>query len=470
MTTAAMDDSSHMSFHVLDTVAPVLAPRVGKLAIAGRRTLSTPHYISLTSRGTVPHITHDVMRDHTGINGLYAGLEDFIEKKPPAPLYKTPVTEQESPLKKFICVPENMPLILGPRRFPAIPCPPTNTETSIAVLTSVGFHQLSAHHYVEAVQKLRPDIAIGLADIVLGKPPGVKRREKMVDRTHAFTRDALDRLYEDPEEGQPKSKAAYFAPVLPLDNTQQSLYLDDLESEFRHNLSGLALYESASLTFIPESLGSLPRLLLSNPSSPHEILREISLGADLLTVPLLGASSDAGVALDFDFPVPPALQTARSEPKPLGFDLWSSDNVTDTSPLREGCECHACQQHHRAYLHHLLSAKEMTAWALIQIHNHHIMELFFAGIGESIQRGSFDEDVQVFNRVYAASLPEQTGQGPRLRGHHLPAAGPGQPRRMPRIYGRLDEAIQKFAESQSSVATPDTGAEGLEEHGFAEKA
>lgn len=51
----------------------------------------------------------------------------------------------------------------------------------------------------------------------------------------------------------------------------------------------------------------------------------------------------------------------------------------------------------------------------------------------------------------------------------MPAAGPNQPRRMPKVYGRLDDLSQKFAESQSSVATPDTDAEGLEKHGFAEK-
>jgi queuine tRNA-ribosyltransferase len=58
----------------------------------------------------------------------------------------------------------------------------------------------------------------------------------------------------------------------------------------------------------------------------------------------------------------------------------------------------------------------------------------------------------------------------RVRGHHLPAAQQNQPRRMPRMYGRLDDAAQKFTESQSSsVVTPDTDAEGLERHGFAEK-
>ncbi|KAJ5179309.1 hypothetical protein N7492_002519 [Penicillium capsulatum] len=457
-----------MTFSILDSAATILAPRVGSLALAGRKTISTPHYVPLTSRGAVSHIAHDVMRKNTEINSFYLGLEDFIEKKHPAPVYLTPVSNGQSPLRRFISAPDDIPLIFAPRRFPALPCPPVNTDTSIAIQTSVGFRQLSAHYYVDAIQKLKPDIAIGMADLVLGRPPGVKRRGKMVDRTHAFTRDALERLYGDHVPEEQRSKASYFAPVLPLENTQQSLYLGDLESEFRDHLSGLALYESSSLSSVPEDLGYLPRLLLSEPSNPQEVLREISLGADLLTVPFIGTASDAGIVLDFSFPV--VSQDQNGSRPPLGINLWLPEYAKDVSPMRKGCACYACQHHHRAYINHLLSAKEMTAWVLLQQHNHHVMDRFFAGVRESIQRGSFEEDMQAFTRVYAPTLPERTGEGPRLRGYQLPAPGPNQPRRMPRIYGRLDEAKQKYAESLSSVATPDTDAEGLERHGFAEKA
>ncbi|KAJ5563003.1 hypothetical protein N7535_002551 [Penicillium sp. DV-2018c] len=464
----ASSSSPAMSFTLLASTAPVLTPRVGKLAIAGRKTLATPHHVPLTSRGTVPHVAHDVMRQHTGINSLYAGLEDFIAKKQP-PVYKTPAADHESALKKFMCVPEDMPLILGPRRFPPIPCPPANTSSSIALLTSVGFTQLSAHDYVQAVQKLRPDIAVGMVDLA-NKQPGSKRRGRMVDRTHAWTRDALEQLYGPSVPAEKKAKSAYFAPILPLDNAQQSLYLDDLESEFRWDISGLALYQSGSLEFVPESLAELPRLLFSEPETPHSILRDVSLGADLLTTPLLGVSSDAGIAMDFVFPVPDVLQDGSAKPRPLGIDIWKSDHAIDTSSLGEGCTCYACKNYHRAYVHHLLVAKEMTAWVILQIHNFHVMDAFFAGVRESIQRGTFEQDVQVFNRVYASAMPESTGEGPRLRGYQLPANGPNQPRRMPKAYGLLDGAAQKFAASQSEVATPDTGADELEEHGFAEKA
>ncbi|KAE8355782.1 tRNA-guanine(15) transglycosylase-like protein [Aspergillus coremiiformis] len=455
------------------TAASTLAPRLGKLVIAGRNAILTPHYLPLTSRGAVPHIAHDVMREHTAISGLYFGLEDFIEKlqkKACPPIYKTPAAPNESPLRNFVCLPEDPVLVLGPRRVPPLPCPPSNTPNSVAVLTTVGFGQLETGQYVEAVQKLRPDIVVGLADLVLTHQPGLKRQGKMVDRTHAFTTYATQQLYGSAAPEEDRLKTAYFAPLLPLDNAQQTLYLEDLEEELRRYISGLALYEPASLSIVPESLGGLPRLLFSEPATPHDILRDVSLGADLLTIPFLGTSSDAGMALDFVFPAPvDTKDTSVIQSKPLAFDLWESTFTTDTSPLNETCQCYTCRNHHRAYIHHLLSAKEMLAWTLLQIHNLSTMDNFFTKIRECIQQGTFESEVERFQRTYASQLPEQTGQGPRVRGYQAPSRGPNEPRRNPRAYGRLDDAIEKFTESQSSIATPDTGAEGLEEHGFAKK-
>ena len=122
-------------------------------------------------------------------------------------------------------------LILGPRRIPPVVCSLSNTPDAISIVTSVGFRHLESDEYTGAVRALRPDIVVGLADLVYGQPPGVKRRVKMVDRTHAFTMDATEELYgEDAdiaEEGE-RCKSAYFAPVLPLENTQQSIYLEEL--------------------------------------------------------------------------------------------------------------------------------------------------------------------------------------------------------------------------------------------------
>ena len=38
-----------------------------------------------------------------------------------------------------------------------------------------------------------------------------------------------------------------------------------------------------------------------------------------------------------------------------------------------------------------------------------------------------------------------------------------------KVFGRLNDALDRFSESQSGVATPDTGADELVKRGFAEK-
>jgi queuine tRNA-ribosyltransferase subunit QTRTD1 len=301
-----------------------------------------------------------------------------------------------------------MLLIMGARRSSPIACPNPNTNDSIAISCSVGFQMLEASYYLDAIQKLKPDVVVGLADLVIDQKPGVKRREKMVDRTHAYTRDATRELYETDDV----SPSLYFAPVLPLENTQQALYFGELGDELSEHVSGLALYDTASLSIIPKELGALPRLSFSEPETPHAVLRDISLGADLLTIPFISTTSEGGIALNFEFP-PRADTEQSSTPRSLGIDLWSPSHATDVSPLAQGCQCYACTKHHRAYLRHLLSAKEMLAWTLLQIHNHHVMDLFFDGVRKSIADGTFEEDARAFEDVYEPALPEQTGQGPR---------------------------------------------------------
>lgn len=61
---------------VLHPAPPVLAPRVGNFTIPGRKNIQTPHYVAITTRGAVSHLTPDVIQDHTNISSLHIGLED----------------------------------------------------------------------------------------------------------------------------------------------------------------------------------------------------------------------------------------------------------------------------------------------------------------------------------------------------------------------------------------------------------
>lgn len=57
----------------------------------------------------------------------------------------------------------------------------------------------------------------------------------------------------------------------------------------------------------------------------------------------------------------------------------------------------------------------------------------------------------------------------RVRGYQFKSVGGGETKKNPRPYGRLDDAVEKLAESESSLPTPSADAEDLQANGFAEK-
>ncbi len=64
------------------------------------------------------------------------------------------------------------------------------------------------------------------------------------------------------------------------------------------------------------------------------------------------------------------------EPKISTIKLTDDVFKKDLNPLLTGCECHACRNHTRAYIHHLLNAKEMLAEILLYSHNQfHLLRL-----------------------------------------------------------------------------------------------
>jgi hypothetical protein len=50
--------------------------RLGKVTLAGRNAVKTPNFFAVTSRGAVPHLTPDVVLEHTDFGGVHMALED----------------------------------------------------------------------------------------------------------------------------------------------------------------------------------------------------------------------------------------------------------------------------------------------------------------------------------------------------------------------------------------------------------
>lgn len=280
-------------------------------------------------------------------------------------------------------------------------------------MTNLGFNTLECGEYVEAVQKLQPDVVVAMGDVLYGHQPGVKRAERMGDRTQSW----LNALINGMKTAEPGNlNTAMFAPILPIDAEKQSWYLSALQEDFREDISGLVLYEIESAVAIPRSLVSLPRLWLGAVTGPLQILNQVAAGIDLFTIPFLNDVTDAGIALHFAFG--PNVDAAQRPPAPLGLDLWSTSFAVDVTPLRGDCTCYTCTNHHRAYVHHLLDAKEMLAWVLLQLHNCAIMDAFFAAVRRSVSGATFEQDSADFEACYERQLPIKTGQGPRYDSLH----------------------------------------------------
>lgn len=302
--------------------------------------------------------------------------------------------------------------MLGGRRTPPVIAPPatSNTNKSVAVSTLVGFKLLEAEKYAEGVEALRADIVLGIGDIPYGRALGSKRIEKATDRSIDWLKDHVALRKKHAGQAGFEGQAQLFAPLLPLSCAHQQFYIDTLIEDLHYDISGLAIYSADTLEDLADELAPLPRLDFTEPATPLQVLRQIANGVDIITIPFVNVVTDAGIALDLTFPGPSSMP---SEPLPLGIDLWPASHATDLGPLREGCTCYTCTNHHRAFLQHLLAAKEMLGWVLLQIHNHHMIDQWFANIRSSIAAGTFDEDVKTFSRCYDSELPEKTGQGPR---------------------------------------------------------
>lgn len=75
------------------------------------------------------------------------------------------------------------------------------------------------------------------------------------------------------------------------------------------------------------------------------------------------------------------------------FNVSRAEFETDERPLEEGCECHTCRHHSRAYLRHLIRMKELSAHRLMTIHNLHYTLELVRGAREAILKGELDEYV-----------------------------------------------------------------------------
>ena len=71
------------------------------------------------------------------------------------------------------------------------------------------------------------------------------------------------------------------------------------------------------------------------------------------------------------------------------MNLFNQKYEKDTAPISEECQCPTCQKYSRAYLRHLLKAKEMLGMRLCVIHNLYYFNNLMTEIRDALDKGQF---------------------------------------------------------------------------------
>ena len=70
-------------------------------------------------------------------------------------------------------------------------------------------------------------------------------------------------------------------------------------------------------------------------------------------------------------------------------NLFNQKYAADEKPIEEGCGCPACRRYSRAYIRHLLKAKEMLGMRLCVLHNLYFYNTMMEEIREAIEEGRY---------------------------------------------------------------------------------
>ncbi|MBM3516438.1 MAG: tRNA guanosine(34) transglycosylase Tgt [Alphaproteobacteria bacterium] len=156
-------------------------------------------------------------------------------------------------------------------------------------------------------------------------------------------------------------------------------------------LGGLAVGESGAQRLamiehaVPELPPERPRYLMGV-GKPQDIVAAVARGIDLFDCVLPTRSGRNGQAFSRHGPI----------------NLRNARHAEDPRPLDQHCACPACRRYSRAYLHHLVVAKEILAAMLLTQHNLHYYGALMRDLRMAIRAGDLAAFVTRFEGEQAA--------------------------------------------------------------------
>lgn len=250
-------------------------------------------------------------------------------------------------------------------------------------------HRLSPEKAVLIQENLGADIIMTLDECT--EPLTREYNEQALSRTHAWAERCL--------QAKSRKDQALFGivqgGVFPDLRQQSAEFIASLDFP-GIAIGGLSVGETKAQTHsILELLDSAlpedrPRYLMGV-GSPEDLVEGVMRGVDI-----------------FDCVLPTRMARNNAALTPLGrMNLRNVAYSTDPRPIDDECSCYTCSTFSRAYLRHLIAAREMLAATLLSIHNLHMLIELLERLRVAILNG----EVEAFTESFRARFKKHRPQG-----------------------------------------------------------
>ncbi|MBN1372536.1 MAG: tRNA guanosine(34) transglycosylase Tgt [Anaerolineaceae bacterium] len=248
-----------------------------------------------------------------------------------------------------------------------------------------SMHRFTPEKSIEIQQLLGADIIMAFDECA---PPYDRAyNEKAMARTHAWA-ERCARFKSRPDQ-------ALFGivqgGVFPDLRARSAEFIASLDFP-GHAIGGLSVGETkdemnAMLEVVNPILPANKPRYLMGVGSPEDLIHGIARGVDI-----------------FDCVLPTRLARHAAAMTRTGrVNLMNAVYAHDHAPIDAGCGCYTCQHFTRAYLRHLIVAKEMLAGTLISIHNIHTLLQLVRDARQAIFEGRY----QTFAAEFLAAYPSK---------------------------------------------------------------
>lgn len=156
-----------------------------------------------------------------------------------------------------------------------------------------------------------------------------------------------------------------------------------------HAIGGLSVGENKD-----EMLSALEVVNSTLPRDKPRYLMGVGTPEDLVNCIMLGVD-----IFDSVFPTRLARHNTAIIRTGSRLNMMNAVYARDPLPIDGNCDCYTCMNFSRAYLRHLIIAKEMLSATLLSIHNLRTLIQMTKEIRKNIFAGSFIEYANVFNKT-----------------------------------------------------------------------